>query len=329
MTTNTIKSTPVPNHQRAPDSMGLVKYFYTPQCPEINTLRTLSVANRWLESEFVFVGDETDVSRLSREELDFYRFLFTFLAAADDLVAEELGDLAKCFVQKDIAHYYSEQENIEVIHSRTYSIIQLILFNNNAEAREKYVLDNIDHPSIQTKVAWINSRVRECDTLPGKLLFMILIEGIFFAASFAAIAFLRTNNLLRVTCQTNDLISRDEAIHTTASCTLYNLHVPEHHKPPPNYIYRLFREAVDIEISFIRSRAPSNSTILDRTALLAIEDYVRFSADRLLGLINMDPIFNVSAPSPDFPLRLMSVEKHTNFFECRNTAYTGTVVNDL
>ncbi|AAP41458.1 ribonucleotide reductase subunit 2 [Macacine alphaherpesvirus 1] len=305
------------------------RYFYTTQCPDINHLRSLSILNRWLESELVFAGDEEDVHGLTDDELNFYRFLFTFLSAADDLVTENLGGLSGLFPQKDILHYYVEQEAIEVVHSRVYSIIQLVLFHNNEQARREYVSRTIHHPAIRVKVEWLEARVQACESVPEKFILMILIEGIFFAASFAAIGFLRTNNLLRVTCQSNDLISRDEAVHTTASCYIYNNYLGGHRKPTAERVYRLFREAVDIEIGFIRSQAPANSRVLDAAALDAIENYVRFSADRLLVLIKMKPLFGAPAPAPSFPLSLMSTEKHTNFFECRSTAYAGAVVNDL
>lgn len=305
------------------------RYFYTSQCPDINHLRSLSILNRWLETELVFVGDEEDVSKLSEGELGFYRFLFAFLSAADDLVTENLGGISGLFEQKDILHYYVEQECIEVVHSRVYNIIQLVLFHNNDQARRAYVARTINHPAIRVKVDWLEARVRECDSIPEKFILMILIEGVFFAASFAAIAYLRTNNLLRVTCQSNDLISRDEAVHTTASCYIYNNYLGGHAKPEAARVYRLFREAVDIEIGFIRSQAPTDSSILSPGALAAIENYVRFSADRLLGLIHMQPLYSAPAPDASFPLSLMSTDKHTNFFECRSTSYAGAVVNDL
>nr|ADK88940.1 ribonucleotide reductase subunit 2 [Leporid alphaherpesvirus 4] len=305
------------------------RYFYTSECPDINRLRSLSILNRWLESELVFSGDERDVDKLSPEELDFYRFLFTFLSAADDLVTEELGRLSSLFSQKDILHYYVEQECIEVVHSRVYSIIQMVLFKSDETARRNYVANTVHNSAIQAKVRWLEARVRDCPSVPEKFILMILIEGIFFAASFAAIAFLRTHNILKVTCQSNDLISRDEAVHTTASCCLYNNYLGQYAKPPSERIKQLFSNAVEIEIAFIKAKAPANSRILDGAAIAAIESYVRFSADRLLKLIGEPALFDEPPPNDGFPLRLMSTEKHTNFFECRSTAYAGAVVNDL
>ncbi|AIL02937.1 ribonucleotide reductase subunit 2 [Equid alphaherpesvirus 3] len=310
----------------SPESAAAPAYFYTPECPDIDHLRSLSVANRWLETDLVIADDLKDVARLSEGELRFYRFIFAFLSAADDLVNLNLGDLSALFDQKDILHYYIEQESIEVTHSRVYSAIQLMLFRNDAAARAAYVASVIGDPAIRRKVAWLEAKVRECASVAEKYVLMILIEGVFFASSFAAIAYLRTHNLFVVTCQSNDLISRDEAVHTSASCCIYNNYLGAFEKPSVDRIFALFSEAVAIECEFLVSHAPSGSHMLD---LRAIIDYVRYSADRLLGAIHMPPMFHAPPPAPSFPLAFMTAEKHTNFFERRSTAYSGTLVNDL
>ncbi|AFV53378.1 ribonucleotide reductase large subunit 1 [bovine alphaherpesvirus 1] len=301
------------------------KYFYETECPDLDHLRSLSVANRWLETEFPLADDAKDVARLSGAELEFYRFLFAFLSAADDLVNVNLGDLSELFTQKDILHYYIEQESIEVVHSRVYSAIQLLLFRNDAVARAGYVEGALGDPAVRRKVDWLERRVAAAESVAEKYVLMILIEGIFFSSSFAAIAYLRTHNLFVVTCQTNDLISRDEAVHTAASCCIFNNYLGGE-RPPPARIYELFREAVEIEREFIWSRAPRGSHILDVEAISA---YVEYSADRLLAAIQLPPLFGTPPPGTDFPLALMTAEKHTNFFERRSTNYTGTVINDL
>ncbi|AID52744.1 ribonucleotide reductase subunit 2 [Falconid herpesvirus 1] len=310
----------------ATDDIVPEHYFYTPQCPDINHLRSLSILNRWLETEFVISDDLKDVCRLTEEELDFYKFIFVFLSAADDLVNLNLGDLQSLFDQKDIHHYYIEQESIETIHSRSYSIIQLMLFQNDAAARAEYVRRCIKDPAITAKISWLDARVAECDSIAEKYILMILIEGIFFSSSFAAIAYLRVNSMFVVTCQINTLISRDEAVHTNASCCIYNNYLKNHPKPSPRRIHQLFKEAVEIECSFLRCRAPKNSKILN---LDAIYGYVRYTADRLLAEIKMPTIYDEPRPAVDFPMALMFAENNTNFFERRSTAYSGSVMNDL
>ncbi|AEI00248.1 UL40 protein [Gallid alphaherpesvirus 3] len=314
-----------PSTSSARDNYKVSRYFYVPECPDIGHLRALSIMNRWTETEFVVAEDLGDVAKLSEEEKNFYRFLFTFLSAADDLVNLNIDNLLGLFEQKDIHHYYFEQECIEAVHSRAYSIIQLMLFDNDSSARAKYVQSALESPVIQSKLEWLDRRILECTSIPEKYILMILTEGIFFSASFAAIAYLRTNNLFVVTCQINNLISRDEAIHVEASCCIFKNYIAGN-KPSTARIQALFSEAVDLECAFLRAAAPRDSRLLD---IGSICSYVRYSADRLLRMLDVPPIYGEPSPAADFPLSLMSASNNTNFFERRSTAYSGSVSNDL
>nr|WGL40856.1 ribonucleotide reductase subunit 2 UL40 [Psittacid alphaherpesvirus 6] len=316
----------IPNRAEE-DDIDPEDYFYVTQCPDINQMRSLSMVNRWTETEFVVADDLNDVRKLSPEELNFLRFIFVFLSAADDLVNLNLGTLQGLFRQKDIQHYYVEQECIEAVHSRVYSQIQLMLFGNDALARAAYVRNVITDPAIVAKIRWLDSKVAECDSIAEKYVLLAIIEGIFFSSSFAAIAYLRCNNLFTVMCQLNTLISRDEAIHTTVSCIIYNRYLPHVPKPTSRRIYLLFKEAVKIECQFLRSKAPGiNSKLID---LDAICSYVRYSADRILQLLGLQPMYDEPKPPTEFPMALMFTSDNTNFFERRSTAYAGCITNDL
>lgn len=304
------------------------EYYYIGECADMRELRDLSIANNWNEFELCYSRDEKDVARLSADELDFYQFVFAFLSAADDLVNVNLENLVTFFPQKDIQHYYAEQIRIETVHSRTYSMIQQMLFGNDVLARDRYVFEAVKDKSIRRKIDWLTRLQREGDalTLPEKYILMILIEGLFFVSSFAAISYLRRHNIFQVTCQSNDLISRDEVIHTTASCRIYNNWLGGHAKPSHRRIHQLFKEAVEIECDFLVARAPQATRLID---IAAIQSFVRFTADRWLTVIGVPTIYDEPAPDSTFPLVLMSLEKNVNFFEHRSTAYSGNLINDL
>ncbi|QEG54089.1 Ribonucleoside-diphosphate reductase small subunit [Cacatuid alphaherpesvirus 2] len=304
------------------------QFYYTPECPDLRELRDLSIANNWNEFELCYSRDEKDVNSLSEEELEFYKFVFVFLAAADDMVNVNIEGLMTLFPQKDIQHYYAEQIRIETVHSRTYGLIQLLLFRNDLIARDRYVLEAVKDSAIIRKINWLTRLQEEGDslTLPEKYILMILIEGIFFVSSFAAISYLRRHNIFLVACQSNDLISRDEVIHTTASCRIYNNWLNSMSKPSTARIHQLFKEAVEIECDFLVARAPNASRLID---IDAIQSFVRFTADRWLTTIGEPAIYNEPAPDATFPLILMSLEKNVNFFEHRSTAYSANLVNDL
>ncbi|AIU39244.1 ribonucleotide reductase subunit 2 [Testudinid alphaherpesvirus 3] len=304
----------------------MADYYYHTECEDLNILRNLAIKNRWAEDEFMYTDDIKDFSRLDPEALDFYRFIFTFLSAADDKVNINLDQLKQLFPQKDVHHYYATQEDIECVHSRTYAGVQLALFNNDDDARRRYIEANVSHPTIETKFDWLNTKIMENESVPEKYLLMILVEGIFFVASFASIAYLRNHGGFNSVCRSNDLISRDEAIHTQASCCIFNNYLKDHEMPTDERIRSLFTKAVEIECDFLSEKFTQVQKLVD---IKAIHSFIRFSADRLMRAIKREPIYNEPAPGPDFPLAFMYIEKNTNFFEQRSTSYCASLSNDL
>lgn len=303
------------------------KYIFCSKAPEMESLYKQSICNRWQDEEININGDLRDIVKLSNEELDYFRFIFSFLSSADDLVNINLGQLSLLFDQKDILHYYIEQESIEAVHSRTYAKILSVLFYNNDEHRDCYVNTLVNTEAvIQKKINWLECKVSECNSVPMKYILMILIEGIFFVSSFASISYLRARQICQGICQSNTLISRDEALHTLASCIMYNRYLKKYEKPPACEIYRVFKEAVEIELEFLDTKSRGVSHLVN---VSAIKEFIKYSADRLLIAIKLQPLYNAPEPKADFPLRLTTIQKSINFFECRSTDYCAAVINDL
>ena len=60
-----------------------------------------------------------------------------------------------------------------------------------------------------------------------RLLRMACVEGVFFTGCFCAIYWLQSRGLMPALGQSNELISRDEALHTMFAMFLYTLIEPE------------------------------------------------------------------------------------------------------
>ena len=111
----------------------------------------------------------------------------------------------------------------------------------------------------------------------------------------------------------NELISRDEGLHTEFACLIYSkinnkLTVAEAHS--------LIREAVEIEQEFIITSLPC-SLIGMNSKLMT--NYIQFVADRLLIQLGYPKTYNTTNPF-SFMERI-SLEGKDNFFEKRVTAY--------
>ena len=112
----------------------------------------------------------------------------------------------------------------------------------------------------------------------------------------------------------NELISRDEGLHTEYAVYLYNTYCE---KISDGEIIQIFKEAVEIEKKFICEALPVRLIGMNNVLM---GQYIEFVADRLLKQLNYDKIYNVSNPF-DF-MEVISLEGKTNFFEKRVSEYS-------
>lgn len=79
------------------------------------------------------------------------------------------------------------------------------------------------------------------------------VEGIFFSGSFCSIFWLKKRSLMPGLTFSNELISRDEGLHTDFACLLYKY---LKNKLATERIYEIIVNAVDIEKEFISDALP-------------------------------------------------------------------------
>ena len=111
----------------------------------------------------------------------------------------------------------------------------------------------------------------------------------------------------------NELISRDEALHTEFAILLYS---KLHKKLPEKQIHFIIKEAVEIEKYFITESLPCR--LIGMNAKLMTQ-YIEFVGDRLCLQLGYNKIYNTTNPF-DF-MELISIDTKVNFFERTNSAY--------
>jgi len=107
----------------------------------------------------------------------------------------------------------------------------------------------------------------------------------------------------------NELISRDEGMHTDFACLLFS-HLQ--HRPSKQAVQDVITEAVGIEQEFLTEALPC--ALLGMNANL-MKQYIEFVADRLLLSLGNEKYYKVSNPF-DF-MENISLAGKTNFFEKR------------
>lgn len=98
----------------------------------------------------------------------------------------------------------------------------------------------------------------------------------------------------------NELISRDEGLHTDFACLMFS-HLER--RPHPDTVEMIIREAVEIEKEFLTEALPVSLIGMNATLMC---QYIEFVADRLLVSLGNPKVYNVENPF-DF-MNLISLE---------------------
>jgi ribonucleoside-diphosphate reductase subunit M2 len=268
----------------------------------------------WRAEEINLAQDLGDWEKLSSDEKHFISMVLAFFAASDGLVLENLASRFMNDVQVSEARaFYGFQIAMENVHSECYSLL-IDTYVRNSEAKDKLFRAIENYPCIAKKANWAKKWIGDNrSSFASRLVAFAAIEGIFFSSSFASIYWIKKRGLMPGLTFSNELISRDEALHTEFAVLLYSKLVKKLNK---KRIYEIIQEAVEIEKEFITEAIPCR--MIGMNAVL-MKQYIEFVADRLIVQLGYDKIYNASNPF-DF-MELISIESKVNFFERTNAEY--------
>ena len=199
----------------------------------------------WTVDEIDLSQDVKDWQKLSDDERHFIKHVLAFFAASDGIVLENLAQRFCTEIQVPEARcFYGFQMMMENIHSETYSILIDTLVQEETEKTFLFqAINNI--PSVKQKADWAIKWIDSSDCYAERLIAFAAIEGIFFSGSFCAIFWVKKRGLMPGLTFSNELISRDEGMHTDFACLLYK-HLQN--KLSNERIIQIIDEAVQIEM---------------------------------------------------------------------------------
>ncbi|KAI4704816.1 Ribonucleotide-diphosphate reductase (RNR), small subunit [Alternaria sp. Ai002NY15] len=268
-------------------------------------------ASFWTAEEIDLSKDLHDWNyRLNDDERFFISHVLAFFAASDGIVNENLVERFSSEVQIPEARcFYGFQIMMENVHSETYSL--LIDTYISEPKQRRYLFNAIDNiPCIRKKADWAMRWISDKNsTFANRLVAFAAVEGIFFSGSFASIFWLKKRGLMPGLTFSNELISRDEGMHTDFACLLFSL---LKNKPSLESVKAIITEAVEIEQEFLSDALPC--ALLGMNAKLMCQ-YIEFVADRLLLALGNTKAYHATNPF-DF-MENISLAGKTNFFEKR------------
>ncbi len=286
-----------------------------PRYPDIKAKYDEHLGGFWVAEEVDLEQDILDwTEKLNDGERYFIERVLAFFAASDGIVGENLVTRFATEVQEPwTRNFYIIQAFFETIHATMYGML-IDRYVQNAEKRRK-LLSAIEHePCVKSKAQWALNWINSTESFEERLLAFACVEGIFFSASFCAIFWLKKRKLMPGLTFSNELIARDEGLHTNFALFLYKkLGSPL----SVERVHAIFQDAVACEEQFVKEALPVDLIGMNSTLMI---QYVKFIADRLLTQVGYPKLYNVKNPF-DW-MELISLRGKTNFFERRPSEYS-------
>ena len=268
----------------------------------------------WRVEEVDLSKDKASWETLNADEKHFISMILAFFAASDGIVIENLGSRFITEIQLSEARaFYGFQMAMENIHSEMYSLL-IDQYISDKDKKQQLFKGLSNFPCIQKKGAWAQKWIESKDSnFATRLIAFACVEGIFFSGAFCSIYWLKNRGLMPGLTFSNELISRDEALHTEFAILVYSR---LQNKLTQNEIYAIVNEAVTIEKEFITEALPCRLIGMN-SSLMTL--YIEYVADRLLTQLGYEKYYN--SKNPFSFMELISIEGKTNFFEKRVGEY--------
>jgi len=283
------------------------------QYPEIWEMYKKHEASFWTAEEIDLAQDMRDWDGLSNDEQHFIKHVLAFFAASDGIVNENLSTNFSDEIQVPEARaFYGFQMAMENIHSETYSLlIEQYIRDKDERMKLFHAIETI--PAVAVKAQWAVDWMNPDRSFYERLVGFACVEGILFSGSFCAVYWLKKRGLMPGLTFSNELISRDEGLHTDFACLIYKL---LKHKLEDDMVHDIIRGAVAAEKEFICEALPCALIGMNSSQMT---EYIQFVADRLLTALGHPKLYNTANPF-DW-MELISLQGKTNFFEKRVGEY--------
>lgn len=273
----------------------------------------------WTAKEIDYAADLNDWESLNDNEKYFIEHILAFFAGADGIVLENLiTNFCVEVKAPEARNFYAFQGMIENIHAMTYSLL-IETFIKDVK-RKQYLFNAIDNiPCVAKKANWALKWLNNKNPFEERVIAFAVVEGIFFSGAFCSIFWLRSRNkMTKALGKSNELISRDEGMHTEFAVLIY-----EHlaNKVTQERVEEIFKEAVEIEEEFICESLPCKLIGMNSDLM---REYIKYVADRLLVQLGFNKIYMATNPF-DFMVNI-NLDGKTNFFESRVVDYVHSSI---
>jgi ribonucleoside-diphosphate reductase beta chain len=279
----------------------------------------------WVSEEIDLSKDIDDWNKLNDDEKEFITSILAFFASSDLIVADNLSlrFMNEPMLSMDLEAklFYGLQYYIEGVHSETYSLL-IDTYIKDKEKKNNVFNALQYNPIIKKKAEYCIKYIESNLDYVYRLVAFAVVEGIFFSSSFCAIYWFKKRGLMSGLTFSNELISRDESLHTLFAIHLFKIYSKGQYKNS-KLIPNIIKEGVELEKEFVK-----DCLKVDLIGMNAKEmcKYVEYCADRLLLQLGYDKIYN--SDNPFHFMEMISLSNKGNFFETKISQYSMASVSN-
>lgn len=271
----------------------------------------------WFAEEIDFSKDRHDFEKLDKNIQHFIKMVLAFFAGADTIVIINIKKQLSRITVKEAEVAYGFQQMMENIHGEVYADMLINIISDRDERDELInAFKNVE--SIKKMIAWGNRWIESKRRIAFSLVVFAIFEGLMFSGAFAAIYWLKKvlgEDKMKGLVQSNNLIAKDEGMHTNFGCVLYDY---VKHKLSTDEFNILMKEAVEISKEFTKDAIRVDLIGMN---VKIMSDYQECVADRLAVCLGYKKIYNTTIPESLQFMDSIGFMNKDNFFERRPTEY--------
>lgn len=283
----------------------------------------------WFPDEIDFSNDRHDFSDLvattdptalehGKNVQHFIKMILAFFAGADSIVNINIKKKLSKITIKEAEVAYAFQQMMENIHGEVYANMLIDIVSDPIERDE--LINAFQHvESIKKMIDWGKKWIESDRRIGFSLVAFAIFEGLMFSGAFAAIYWLKKivgESRMKGLMQSNNLIAKDEGMHTNFACAMYNF---VEHRLTKEEFEALMIEAVDISKNFVQDAIRVDMIGM---SVELMSEYLEYIADRLCVFMGYDKMYNTHIPDSFQFMDTIGFSNKDNFFERRPTEYT-------
>lgn len=275
------------------------------------------VAAFWTPEEIDFTNDRHDFKNLDENKKHFIKRVLAFFAGADTIVVNNIKENFSKITIKEAECAYGYQQMMENIHGEVYADMLINIIESKTEIDELINAFKTVN-SIKLMIGWANKWISSDRRIGFTIMAFTIFEGLMFSGAFASIYWLKKiigGDKMKGLIQSNNLIARDEGLHTNFGCIIYDYVI---HRLSPDEAKTMMSEAVNIAKTFTQ-----DSICVDMIGMniSLMNNYLEYVADRLMIYLGYDKIYNTCNPEAFSFMETIGFLNKDNFFERRTTEY--------